>query len=286
MRAWAPQFDRHGCDVFVVRDDTEDADVMMWSADFGYGYEDHDFAGNAASILGEDIDLVPRKSPACRCIGFAAIAADGYDAIVTLDDDLTPDGDTIGDHLAALKLNVPTSWMSSTLHGSPYMRGFPYAVRGESPVWVSHGVWQNIPDLDAPTQLVLGEPPAVEFYRGPVPRGVYFPVCGMNLAFRPEALPLMYWCPAKRLPGAERFDDIWMGVNLTRGLAAVGAALVTGFASCIHTRASNVFANLEQEAKGIGLNETYWMGACDEYDFFRTYEEHGRRWAARMRGAT
>jgi reversibly glycosylated polypeptide/UDP-arabinopyranose mutase len=161
------------------------------------------------------------------------------------------------------------------------MRGFPYAVREEAPVWVSHGVWRNIPDLDAPTQLVLGSRPYVDYYRGVVPKGVLFPVCGMNLAFRREALPLAYWCPCKRLPGAERFDDIWMGIHMKRGLDAAGAALVTGFAECIHTRLSDTFANLRQEAVGIGLNERYWQGE-DGDPFFVEYDAMRRRWAERM----
>jgi len=183
------------------------------------------------------------------------------------------------------------SWFSSTAWGSPYMRGFPYGIRSEAPVWVSHGVWQNIPDLDAPSQLVLGESPEVRFYRGPVPKGVMFPLCGMNLAFRRAALPFMYWAPVVNLPGAQRFDDIWMGLHAKEALDRAGAALVTGLSSCIHTRLSNVFKNLEQEALGIGINETYWRGTdranwrgikrqCES--FFADYERMRTEWCRLM----
>lgn len=272
LAAWRRQFEAHQCDVLVVRDDTPDGEVWM----------DGMLVSNAAHALGDCVRIVPRQSPACRCIGFAFIAKHmpDVDAIVTLDDDVEPLGDTIGDHVRALESRVPVSWMSSTLAGSQYMRGFPYGVREEAPVWVSHGVWRNIPDLDAPTQLVIGTTPKVEFYRGPVPKGICFPVCGMNLAFRREALPLMYWCPAKWLPGAERFDDIWMGVPLVRDLAEAGAALVTGYAECVHTRLSNVFRNLRQEAFGIEVNESYWAGdvPLDARDFFSGYTDFRQRW--------
>lgn len=273
--AWREQFSQHACKVLVVRDDTPDGEVWM----------DGGVVSNASDALGDCVDIVPRQSPACRCIGFAYIARQmpEVDVVVTLDDDVEPLGDTIGDHLNALSRRVPVSWLSSTLDGSPYMRGFPYAVRDEAPAWVSHGVWQGIPDLDAPTQLVTGATPAVDYYRGPVPKGIYFPVCGMNLAFVREALPLMYWAPARRLRGAERFDDIWMGIPLIRDLAEAGAALVTGYAQCVHTRLSNVFKNLEQEARGIGINEGFWGGAPqtpDVAEFFLDYAAARARWKA------
>jgi reversibly glycosylated polypeptide/UDP-arabinopyranose mutase len=284
LAAWKRQFEGHEATVIVVRDDLKDGDVYRYSPDLR---EKH-HVGTVESILGGDADLVPRKSPACRCAGFVYLAErmPDVDTIVTLDDDLVPLGDTIGDHLEALRMRVPVSWMSSTSHGSPYMRGFPYAVREEASVWVSHGVWRDIPDLDAPTQLVLGSRPHVDYYRGVVPKGSLFPVCGMNLAFRREALPLAYWCPCKRLPGAERFDDIWMGIHLKRGLDDAGAALVTGFAECIHTRLSDTFQNLRQEAVGIGLNEWYWRDEPGSYEgFFGEYAACRRRWRERMEAA-
>ena len=34
------------------------------------------------------------------------------------------------------------------------MRGYPFSLREGVPTAVSHGLWLNIPDYDAPTQLV------------------------------------------------------------------------------------------------------------------------------------
>lgn len=286
LAAWKKQFADHNAKVLVVRDDSVDGDVFLYDGFTAATVPERTLVGNATTILGEYADIVARKSPACRCIGFAYIATQmpEVEFIVTLDDDVEPSGDTIGDHVAALRRRVPVSWLSSVLEG-PHMRGFPYAIRQEAPVYVSHGVWENIPDLDAPTQLVVGDKPEVSFYRGPVPKGIYFPVCGMNLAFRREALPAMLWCPAKWLKGAERFDDIWMGVNLTRDLQWLGGALVSGYASCVHTRLSNTFKNLEQEAVGIGINEVLWTsGGSPKSDnpdvaaFFARYYDCRAAW--------
>jgi len=38
--------------------------------------------------------------------------------------------------------------------GADYVRGYPFSLREGAPTAVSHGLWLNIPDYDAPTQLV------------------------------------------------------------------------------------------------------------------------------------
>ena len=38
--------------------------------------------------------------------------------------------------------------------GSDFVRGYPFSWREGKPTAVSHGLWLNIPDYDAPTQMV------------------------------------------------------------------------------------------------------------------------------------
>ncbi|KAG6745897.1 hypothetical protein POTOM_050407 [Populus tomentosa] len=38
--------------------------------------------------------------------------------------------------------------------GTDFVRGYPFSLREGVPTAVSHGLWLNIPDYDAPTQLV------------------------------------------------------------------------------------------------------------------------------------
>lgn len=38
--------------------------------------------------------------------------------------------------------------------GADFVRGYPFSLREGVPTAVSHGLWLNIPDYDAPTQLV------------------------------------------------------------------------------------------------------------------------------------
>ena len=39
------------------------------------------------------------------------------------------------------------------MEGSDFVRGYPFGMREGRPTAVSHGLWLNIPDYDAPTQV-------------------------------------------------------------------------------------------------------------------------------------
>lgn len=233
-------------------------------------------------IMGSKGHLISNFSSSVKNLGIAYAAKEKFDVVFVMDDDVRPSGDTIADHLKALQMKVPISWFSSTIvkDNTDYMRGFPYGVRDEAEVEVSHGVWTGVPDRDAPNQLIVGTNKQVEFYRGPVPRGSMFPVCGMNLAVKQSILPFLYFAPVSNLPGAERFDDIWMGINLKNRLDFIGKAMVTGYATVEHLRASNVFKSLQREALGIELNETYWSddGIHFDHPWFEEYEKKRGEW--------
>ena len=102
------------------------------------------------------------------------------------------------------------------------------------------------------------------------------PFCGMNVGFKRAALPYMYYAPVHLLRGAERFDDIWLGIQLVRQLDILNKALVTGFAEVYHRRASNVWKNLQREAVGMEINEACWRD--ETHPFFKTYADMRFRW--------
>lgn len=260
--------------------------VTIWDGDEPVAICEGDKA-TAAELLGPDADLIYNYSDVCRNLGFAYIAARLPDVthILTLDDDCFPHGDTIADHLSALDRRYPTSWMSSS--PDAYTRGFPYAVREESEAMVSHGVWYGNADWDAQTQLANGNAPLETFYRGPVPKGCLFPFCGMNVMTRREALPLFYFAPMG--PRVEfdgqiwdRFGDIWLGITLKRALDRRGWAMVSGYASVEHTRASDVQVNLRKEATGLEWNERFWQEGGSIHPYFSLYRDLRGRWATRI----
>lgn len=56
-------------------------------------------------------------------------------------------------------LSPSTPFFFNTLYdpyreGADFVRGYPFSLREGAPTAISHGLWLNIPDYDAPTQLV------------------------------------------------------------------------------------------------------------------------------------
>jgi len=269
------------------REETYDAFVKAWQPLF----DAHDIAfltvydGEAPSVLGKDWDEVMGEykdslsnfNGGIRNLGFAYVAKylPEVEVIITLDDDTRPVGDTIQDHLDALDKRVPISWVSTA---SEYMRGFPYGVREEAEVVLSHGVWDNVADWDAPTQLVLGAKRPVTFPKMPVPKGVLYPMCGMNIAFKRKMLPYMYQAPFWLEQGIGRVDDIICGIYSKKYIDEQGFATVTGYARVFHERASNVFKNLKLEAASIELFEQVAAGDESHEYMQKVYFPKLARW--------
>lgn len=230
--------------------------------------------------LGKDSWIIPRRSDTVRSFGYLKAYQHGYDYILTLDDDCYPPTEADGvvydsgeaflqEHLKFLTRR--TRWFNTLDSVKP--RGIPYFNLG---TWgrnlINHGLWTNVLDYDAPTQLVSPKPEKFDFSNRVVPYGSYFPMCGMNVAWKREATPLMYHLlmghgygkPEQgmelylgKLP-FDRFGDIWCGVIAKKICDAQGFTISTGMPYIRHERASDPFANLKKEANGIEVNEKFW----------------------------
>lgn len=259
LDAWRPLFQKHN--VLLVRvDDGEKPTVLGYSP---------------KEVMGKYAECLTNFNAGIRNLGFAYVAKylPYIEYIITLDDDEVPIGDPIQDHIDALNKKVPVSWLSTAI--DDYTRGFPYGIREEAEVVLSHGVWEGVADWDAPTQLVRGSHYPIWFYRGPIPKGVYYPMCSMNLAFKRKMLPYIFHAPWAL--GINRFDDIFAGIVSKREIDKHGWAAVTGYARVKHERESNVFKNLVNEAPGIELNETFWQGN-EDHPYFKVYMEKYKIW--------
>lgn len=241
LQSWGHLFDRHKCAVYWVHDGP---DPMVEGP-------------HGCRRLSESPhrELIFNFNDGVRNFGFLTARQEcDPDVYITLDDDVRPDGnDPVQEHLDILGQSVPVTWMSSAGHGQ-FMRGFPYRVRNEAKVMVSHGVWKGVPDLDAMTALVT---PSLkpDFYRGIVPKHAMFPVCGMNLAWTRQAARWVYFAPMGPSTPFNRFSDVWMGMELKRSLDDNGGALATGFSTVWHEKASDVWKNLEMEQAGLLAHE-------------------------------
>lgn len=256
---WWNLFEKHHCNLVRVLD----GETPL----VGQGEERF----TATEVMGKDENLIFNLNDGVRNLGFAYVAKylPETDIIITLDDDTAPLGDTIQDHINALNGRSPLGWLFTA---SVPTRGVPYGIRDKSEVVLSHGVWEGVADWDAPTQLVNGNKD-IEFYKGHIPKGVFYPMCGMNIAFKKKMLPHMYFAPMGPRVGLDRFADIWCGIESKKIIDNNDWSVVTGYAKVKHERASNVWANLRKEAIGLEYNEKY-----GENDYFKLYSKMRAGW--------
>ncbi|KAB5538439.1 hypothetical protein DKX38_015972 [Salix brachista] len=159
-------------------------------------------------------------------------------------------------------LSPSTPFFFNTLYdpyreGADFVRGYPFSLREGAPTAVSHGLWLNIPDYDAPTQLVKPLERNTRYVDTvlTIPKGTLFPMCGMNLGFNRELIgPAMYFGLMGDGQPIGRYDDMWAGWCMKVICDHMGYGVKTGLPYIWHSKASNPFVNLKKEYKGI-----YWQ---------------------------
>lgn len=70
------------------------------------------------------------------------------------------------------------------------MRGYPYSLCDGVATGVSHGLWMNAYDFDAPTQLLKVTERNTRYVDATqtIPHGILYPMCSMNVAFNRELI--------------------------------------------------------------------------------------------------
>lgn len=276
MRRWLDAWRKELKDNRVIL--VEDSPSKSFSLNTtGYSSFEHYAWDDIDRDMGGDSWIIPRRTSAVKSYGF--LKAKG-DITWTLDDDCFPEGrhllgvNTRDTYVQKIERALSSPRISSpwhnTLRSPPHFpRGFPYAdeVRSPRPVGIWHGMWSNIPDLDGMTALAYPDFRLPEAQRTEVvPYGKMFPMCGMNLAFQPELLPVMYFMlqghektkdGLKKLP-FDRFDDIWAGLFAKKTADKLGYAVVSGAPSIRHTKESDPQMRVEKEAPGIKVHEKLW----------------------------
>jgi hypothetical protein len=185
----------------------------------------------------------------------------GFEGVVILDDDCLPYGVSLGEpldwfrtqHAARLEIAQVPMFQKVT---QPASRGTPYFNTSvPMPVAAVMGFWLGVGDYDACGQLVHGARTPMQFETDPI-FGKYFPLCGMNLSFSLEWWP---WC---QFIDVSRWDDIWQGFLFQKEAYRRGFCFRLDGPYVNHSRQSNVWANLRDEAKYLENNETIWQSIC------------------------
>lgn len=211
--------------------------------------------------LGKDSWIFPFKTSAIRSYGYYKAWQDGCDYIFTLDNDCYPEREDywISGHLQNLQEKVTLGWESSIPSSNTETRGFPYLIRNKSPVMLSHGLWSNVPDFDGIDMLKYPDLRFKECFGSKlIPKNSYYPMCGMNLAWKREITPLMYFGLFGPSWGFDQYDDIWAGVFSKKVLDHLNYGVKSGYPSVEHRKQSNAFINLKKQASGLLLNENLW----------------------------
>lgn len=201
--------------------------------------------------------------------GIARAMVRGFDVVVVLDDDCYPCEIASLEHLVEMHLRAlePQRVERFVQVTRPASRGTPYLSRTiEMPVAASMGFWTEVGDYCAVRQLAHESAP-MEFERRPI-FGSYFPLCGMNLAFRPAD-----WAPWCEFINVARFDDIWMGWLWQREAYRRGFCFNLAGPLVRHSRQSNVWKNLRDETLYLEQTDDLWSRIAthhsNDYDTLR-----------------
>lgn len=253
LKAWECEFANQI--VIVIEDNPERTFELSLPQIWHYSWKEID------DELGADSWIIPRRTDCVRSFGFFKAYQQGVDLIVSLDDDCLPsEPGFIAKHCEMLD-SEPASdaWVSTVDGAAP--RGFPYfATRRALPCVLNHGLWQKVPDYDAITQLQTARRTlSISPVERAIPRGAYFPMCGMNIAFKTQLTPAMYFLLMGRDWPYDRFGDIWCGVFVKRICDHLGYGVTSGQPFVRHERASDVWENLRKEASAYEANETLWQ---------------------------
>ncbi|CAL9243023.1 unnamed protein product [Arabidopsis halleri] len=231
----------------------------------GYDYELYN-RNDINRILGPRANCISYKDGGCRCFGFM-VSKKKY--IYTIDDDCFVAKDPSGKEINVIAQHIKNLETPSTPHyfntlydpfreGTDFVRGYPFSLREGVQTAISHGLWLNIPDYDAPTQLVKPRERNTRYVDAvmTIPKGVLYPMCGMNLAFNRELVgPAMYFGLMGEGQPISRYDDMWAGWAAKVVCDHLGFGVKTGLPYLWHSKASNPFVNLKKEHKGLHWQE-------------------------------
>lgn len=277
---WGPMGLFDICDLILMEDNpvkTFDLDKILPN-----NFHRHLCWEDIKKDLGGKEKIIPRRSDTVRSYAYYYAWKDGsYDYVLTLDDDCYPptmanDGYEYKDAKQFVDAHInamtgKTKWFNTLNSVKP--RGIPFYERGQrTDIIVNHGLWTNVIDYDAPTQLVDPKPEEFSFDNQLVPYGSFFPLCGMNVMWKVEYTVLMYHLLMGQEVGDviadvhlvqplpfDRFGDIWCGILMKKCADILGKSVTTGTPYIRHERASNPFTNLKKEAPGLEVNEKFWV---------------------------
>lgn len=251
LESWRPFFEKHH--LIIIQDGDPSKIIKVPN---GFDYELYNW-NDIEKELGDNRWIISQRDSACRCFGFLKSK---NDYIYTIDDDCFPAKDYKGEIINVLELHLDNLKTAAhpdyfnTLYEQEFVRGYPFGLRQGKPTAISHGLWLNIPDFDAPTQMVKPNwrnNKCVELV-STIPKNIMYSMCGMNLAFNRKLIgPAMYFGLMGDGYPWGRYDDMWAGWCSKIIIDHLGYGVKTGMPYIWHDKASDWKNNFEKEKKGI-----------------------------------
>ena len=227
--------------------------------------------------------LIARASSACRTFGYFVAWKEGFQYVLTLDDDCYARSDywtswwfNLPDPDCALSGSYSSNngWIN-TLHilqKTGFARGLPFdnrdclvkydgGIKGEQIV-AQVGLWSGCLDVCAVDKAIDDFPWKGESVDKEVPpvrvaTDHVLPWSGMNYGFDIRILPLMMHWHACPFPVMDRYDDIWMGYLAKRVIDYVGDAVLVGGPIVDHVKEGDATKELRKERYVESIS--YWI---------------------------
>lgn len=262
MNDWKPYFS--GFRVIIIKDPDLKEDLQIpqgFNVDVYTKSDIERVVGASTSIL--------FSGYSCRYFGYL-ISRKKY--IVCIDDDCVPARDSMG-HLVdavsqhVMNLKTPaTPFFFNTLYdpfqkGADFVRGYPFSLRNGVECGVSCGLWLNMADLDAPTQVLKAGQRNLRYVDAvvTVPARALMPMSGINMAFERKAVGAAM-VPALRLKGEgkcrwETVEDIWAGMCVKVVCDHLGVGVKSGLPYVWRRERGSAIESLKKEWEGVKLVE-------------------------------
>ncbi|XP_051121449.1 probable UDP-arabinopyranose mutase 5 [Andrographis paniculata] len=262
MEAWRPVFSQFH--LIIVQDPDLKDDVKIPEGFNLTLYKKSDIekvAGSTSSISFSGFS--------CRYFGYL-MSKKKY--IISIDDDCVPAKDPNGYPIDAVaqhltNLSTPaTPFFFNTLYdpfcdGSDFVRGYPFSLRTGVECALSCGLWLNLADYDAPTQVLKPDQKNSRYVDAvlTVPARTMLPVSGINVGFNNELIgPALV--PAFRLAKEgnlrwETMEDIWTGMCVKVVSDHLRLGVKSGLPYVWRKERGSAVASLKKEWEGVRVME-------------------------------
>lgn len=207
------------------------------------------------------------KSAACKAFGMWLAYKKGFDPVIVIDSDCIVPPDFIGVHIEAL-LRTGQGWDNPLKGTGMFSRGFPYCERNK-PVWAHMGLWEHELDLYGTDRVGRSHLPTSPVTTERQTPGGIFPLSGMNVSFRNDAIPFMLFLP-NFMHNEEKFtrhDDIWGGYIFQKIARAKGFALSYGAPFVYHDTVVIPEEDAKDEEAMIKYEEDFYFDIDDAIEF-------------------